>query len=164
MSTAIAGYSDALSAQLSEAEAELVFLDDKFAAFLAANEDGLWSWDFFGDDQRSDTVDSARKAIASSIAQLHASFLDAVGGRAISWDVWWELAKDTEKHMGAVSRYNNTYGTVGGRTEVIAGETKRELGEAGEAIAEALPSEMTLWMGVGAVVLVLFLVLAIKLS
>lgn len=165
MSAVLAGYDDAVSAQLSEAEAELVFLDDKFAAFLAATEDGLFSWDWYGSGgARSETVDAARDTIAKSIAQLHAYFMQAAGGAPINWEAWWALAKDVEQLMGATSRYNNTYGTVGGKLDVIAGEGKKKLEEATNAIAKALPSEGKLWLGVGIVVLVLFLILAIKLS
>lgn len=160
----LTGYGNDLDAQLATAESELTFLDNKFAQFLAATEHDLWDWTFGTNNQVEDTVQGGRSAIAGSIAQLHASFLEAVGGQPIAWNVWWELAKDTEKHMGTVSSYSNQYGDVGGRIDVIAGEGRKELDETIEGIKEALPSEGKLWLGVGVVVLILFLVLAIKLS
>lgn len=165
MTATIACYQDDVSSQLSEAEAELAFLEQRFAEFLAGNESSLWGWT---GSVVEETVSTARTTIASSITQLRVSFLEAVGGQPIAWDIWWELAKDTEKHMGTVSTYNNTYGSVGGRLDVVSGEVGREVSEKIDGVVndikEALPSEGKLWLGVGVVVLVLFLVLAIKLS
>lgn len=176
MNTALA--SNVVDGQLLNAESELASLDDAYSRFcqqsgVVTTQEGAQRTSFFGQiadklnfstNQPTQAVADAERAIGTSIETLHESFNAAVGGAPCDWETWWSLAKDCEKQMGTVTKYSNSYGSVGGYSQVIEDGVKDDVKEVADAVKQQLPSSTSVWFAVGALILILILVLAIKVT